>query len=229
MYARISCWGSNDISALMTNHIKQLYLAGELSLSQTRKIFYGSGELPFSPQLTHLTLALRQIDDSLAATVMKAMKDGKLPNLRRIELNECTINDCEWPEVPEFSFGDITQRCNILQMPKLLAKLTEVTIYFSRKTDIVIPDRLEKLSVLKLEDIGNHNIGQLKTILRKKRLPNLSELCLHVSIGTHEIKLSPTTARTWFGPNCEIRKTYIGWIRNINARHGDNKSEIEGA
>ena len=33
---------------------------------------------------------------------MKAEKSGKFPNLRRIELIDCVMNNCEWPKVPEF-------------------------------------------------------------------------------------------------------------------------------
>ena len=37
---------------------------------------------------------------------MKAVKEGKFPNLKIIELKHCTMNDCDWPEVPEF-LGDL--------------------------------------------------------------------------------------------------------------------------
>ena len=59
---------------------------------------------------------------------MKAVKGGKFPNLRRIEFNSCVLNDCEWPEIPEF-YCDLwnEEMSDLSQMQKLLLSLTEVS------------------------------------------------------------------------------------------------------
>ena len=56
-----------------------------------------SGEFP---QFTEFTAQNCHVDDS---DFLKAVKNGKFPNLKRIQLKNCTMSDCEWPEVSEFS------------------------------------------------------------------------------------------------------------------------------
>ena len=108
---------------------------------------------------------------------MKAVKEGKFPNLRRIELNECTMNDCEWPEAPEFScdLRDMTMS----QMQKLLLKLTELSVSNeSHDFDRLIPVRLENLSVLKVNFITITKLQSLNDVLKQGLVPNLSALTL---------------------------------------------------
>ena len=112
---------------------------------------------------------------------MKAVKEGNLPNLRRIELEYCKMNNCEWPAVPEFSCILKTAKMSDLsQIHKQLLKLTELTVpsafpelpYVHR----LIHVRLENLSVLNLEFIEDCEFQCLNDVLKQGFLPNLSEL-----------------------------------------------------
>ena len=179
--ARISESNYQDLKILMQKHIKQLHVSnsGQATLST-------SGEFPFCPQFTHFTAYGFHIDDSVPAAFIKAVKEGKLPNLRRIELNSCTMNDCEWPEVPEFfcEFWNVTMS-DSPQMQKLLLKLTELTVLENKEkpfhTDHLIPVWLEKLSVLNVEFKYTAGLQSLNDVLKQGALPNLSKLVINLS------------------------------------------------
>ena len=49
--------------------------------------------------------------------------------------------------------------------------------------DLVIPVRLENLTVLKLEDMRGRNLQQINNILKKGKVPNLTELDISGKIG----------------------------------------------
>ena len=146
----ISC-ESLDLSTLMTKHIKQLHCFGFDDHSPPS--LFVSGKFPHCPQLTHFILEGCNVDDSVPSALMKAVQQGKLPNLKRIELNFCKVSDCEWPSVPEFSF--ITDEMLDLK-------------------------QMQTLSVLMLELLGTHNLQKVNYILKKGNLPNLSQLSITV-------------------------------------------------
>ena len=157
----------------MTKHIKQLeYLGYDFDSASTLFI---SGKLPHCPQLTQIILEDCNVDDSVPSALTKAVHDGKLPNLKRIELFHCTVSNCEWPEVPEFSFKT-TWKFDLSHMQKLLSKLTDLDVYYPSDIDLVIPVRLENLTVLKLRDMRGRNLPQINNILKKRKVPNLTEL-----------------------------------------------------
>ena len=201
VYATVNCSGSNDLSPLMTKHIKQLHLDRRYMDSQAS--LFSSRKFPHCSQLTHFTITGCHIDDSVPSALTKAVHDGKLPNLKRIELFICTVSNCEWPEVPEFSFKT-TSKFDLSHMQKLLSKLTELAVYNLSNTDLVIPVRLENLSVLKLEGLTGHNLPQINNILKKGKLPNLSELFVSHLFKLQKLKGIQIRLDTFFhefGPN----------------------------
>ena len=114
---------------------------------------------------------------------MKAVKERKLPNLRRIELNRCTMSDCEWPEVPEFFYELKTLTVSDpSQIQKLLLKLTELTVREYKEKplhlDRLIHVPLEKLSVLKVKFRYTAGLQNLNNVLEQRTLPNLSKLVI---------------------------------------------------
>ena len=122
VYARVHSEHSQDLKTLVQKHIKELHV-----VSSSFATLSVSGEFPFCPHFTHFTAEVCQISDSVPEAFMKAVKEGKFPCLRRIELNDCTMNDCEWPEVPEFSWNSNTVKmCDSSQIHKPLLKLTRV-------------------------------------------------------------------------------------------------------
>ena len=175
------CENSQDIKILMQKHTKQLHLYQALP---GRPVTVStSGEFPFCPQFTHFTADGFHIDSSVSVAFLKAVKDGMLPNLRRIELHGCTMNDCEWPEVPEFSWKfNTVKMCDSSQMQKHLLKLTELTVWEGKKEplhiDRLIHVPLENLSVLKMKLHEVHDPQCLNNVLKQGFLPNLSELCV---------------------------------------------------
>ena len=192
MCATIYFKNCQDIKILMQKNIKELHVSnsGQATLST-------SGEFPFCPQFTHFTAYGFHIEDSVPAAFIKAVKEGKLPNLRRIELDCCTMNYCEWPEVPEFF-------CNVRtltmsdpsEMQKLLLKLTELTFREDEEKPLhinrLIPVHLENLSVLKL--ILNYTAGlqSLNDVLKQGNLPNLSKLVIdlcYADIDRYSVQL----------------------------------------
>ena len=90
-----------DLTPLMPKQIKELRLDGTSIRIQCT--LFASGDFPFCPKFTHFIAKGFHIDPSVPAAFMKAVKEETLPNLRRIEVNRCTVNNCQWPEVPEFS------------------------------------------------------------------------------------------------------------------------------
>ena len=165
----------HDLSTLIKTHTKYLRLWDESNPKLST-----SCKFSFCPQFTHFVVQGYNIDDSVPSAFNKAVKEGKFPNLRRIELYRCILNDrCEWPDVPEFSLN-INSSSNIPQMQKLILKLT-VLIFFPRPwgtLDInrLIPARAEKLSILRLGITHIHNLQCLNNLLKQGYLPNLSEL-----------------------------------------------------
>ena len=176
VYATVSCGVDCDLSTLMTKHIKQLNLLRNDGMESYSLV---TGKLPHFPQLTHIFLHRCRIDDSVPSALTKAIHDGKLPNLNRIDLFCCIVNDCEWPKVPEFSFHT-TGKFDLSHMQKLLSKLTELTVIKRLDIDLVIPVRLETLSVLKLYKIDSCYLQQINSILAKGKLPNLSKLSVTI-------------------------------------------------
>ena len=59
---------------------------------------------------------------------MKAVKEGKFPNLKRIVLHRCSLHDCEWPEVPEFYCDIRSVLSDTFRMQKMLLNLTKLTV-----------------------------------------------------------------------------------------------------
>ena len=164
---------SLDLSTLIQKHIKVLKISSE---SNDSLRLTASSEFPFCPHFTEFAAQSYHMDDSVPAAFMKAVKDGKFPNLKRIELDRCTLNDCEWPEVPEFCCDFPTETISdLLQMKKLLLNLTELT-YKTENIDHLIKVLLEKLSVLKLYDTNAYNLKCLNNVLKLAFLPNLSKL-----------------------------------------------------
>ena len=154
VYTRIIYRERLDSSRLIQKHTKQLHLVcvgfyeGEF-----RGTLLVSRGFPHCPQFTHFTAERCDIDNSVPAAFMKAVQDGKFPKLRRIDLDRCFLNDCEWPEVPEFSLKT-WENSDPSQIRKLVSKLTELTVHESVDLDRVITGRLKKLSVLKLRNPG---------------------------------------------------------------------------
>ena len=167
-----------DIKILMQKNIKELHVS-----NSDQATLSTSGEFPFCPQFTHFTAYGFHIDDSVPAAFIKAVKEGKLPNLRRIELNSCTMSDCDWPEVPEFfcEFWNVTMS-DSSQIQKLLLKLTELTVWEYKEKplhlDRLIPVHLENLSVLKLILKSTDGLQSLNNVLKQGALPNLSKLVI---------------------------------------------------
>ena len=155
-----------DLMPLVIKQIKQLRLFG-----LSKCTLYASGEFPYCPLFTHFSVYGYHIDDSVPAAFMKAVKDGKLPNLRRIELNKNILVDFEWPKVPEFSLH-IRKNYDISQIRTIISQLTELTLGNCSNISHVISDRLEKLTVL--GEATNHNLLKLNNTLRDVKLSTLS-------------------------------------------------------
>ena len=92
-------YGNYDLSKLLSKHIKELCLR-----TRGQSTLMTSGEISLCLIFTSLTLRGFEIDPSVPSALTKAVNDGKLPNIRRIELRELNKNDVNWPEVPEFSY-----------------------------------------------------------------------------------------------------------------------------
>ena len=163
-----------DMMTLMTKDIKQL----RLFTSVSGCTLFASGELPYCPLFTCFIAWHFCIDDSVPSAFMKAVKAGKFPHLRRIELNKCRINDCEWPDVPEFSMEMGKER----QTGKIISQLSKLTLDYCSDINLLISKRLEKLAVVKARNATHHNLLQLNDIVRDDKLPNLSTL--HVNTST---------------------------------------------
>ena len=88
-----------DLMPMMTNQIKEFRLYAEYS----KCTLFASAGVPFCPHFTHFIASGFRIDPPVPSAFMNAVKVGNLPNLRRIELRSCTLSNCEWPEVLEFS------------------------------------------------------------------------------------------------------------------------------
>ena len=175
----ILCEG--DLTLLMSKQIKELRLDGGLPPCS----LVASGKFPSCPHFTHF-IAKGHIDDSVPSAFVKAVKEGKFPSLRRIELYNCTMNDFEWPEVQEFCLKPNTT-FDTSRMQKLVLNLTELTL--DGLHDHRISTHLTKLSVLKIKKASEHNLSQLNDVLRQGKLPNLTELSINDSADEHKTKL----------------------------------------
>ena len=182
VYATVVSEHSLDLKTLVQKHIKQLSVESHFIQNGPQATLSVSGEFPFCPHFTHFTAKNYQICDSVPAAFMKAVKEGKFPNLRRIELICCTMNDYEWPEVPEFSCKLRTfTMSDLSQIQKLFLKLTELTVWEIRESlhlDRLFPVRLENLSVLHLSFHETAGLQSLDNVLKQGLLPNLSALTL---------------------------------------------------
>ena len=106
------------------------------------------------------------------------------------------MNDCEWPEVPEFSCELQTlTMSDHPQIQKLLLKLTELSVNSdSHDFDCLIHVRLENLSVLKLYFYQTAKLQILNDVLKQGYVPNLSELTLLgalIELGTFFREFDP--------------------------------------
>ena len=178
VHAEVDCHKSHDLSTLIAKHIKQLHFLWR-TIDSPDTLFV-SEELPDCPQLTHFTLENCHIDDSVPFSFVKAVQEGKLPNLKRIELIHCKGSDCRWPSVPEF-FLQARGKLDSSQMPKLLSKLTELTVDKLLDTDLVVPVQVENLTVLKLNDVDDQSLTQINNVIEKGKLPNVSKLFMAAS------------------------------------------------
>ena len=170
VFVSIKSYQSQDLSTLIQKHKNKLKLCSLLGNSTQRNLL-ASGEFPYCPELTHLAVEFYKIDDSAPFALMKAVKDGKFPNLRRIEFRRCVLRGCEWPEVPEFYLFFLNDTSGTFQIQKLLFEVTELTVNCistrllpKSHTDCLISVRLEKLSVLKLGFSEAHNLVCLNNI-----------------------------------------------------------------
>ena len=177
VYAEVNCRVDCDLSTLITMHIKQLHLLG--SYSHCRVTLLMAGKL--SNELTHLILKECHIDDSVPSTFVKAVENGDLPHLKRIELVDCEVSDSDWPEVPEFSFKT-WKELDLIQLQNVLSKLTELTVHKLSDINIFIPLPLENITICKLEDIDSCNVEEINNIFGKGKMPNLSEMYLSADL-----------------------------------------------
>ena len=145
---------------LLTPYIKQLHLIGDTGDSSGTRVLSASGDFPHCLQFTHFSARNFKIDDSVPCAFAKAVKDGKFPNLKRVELIECTLNDCEWPKVPEFAVkigAKIDKETlswtmsDTSQKEKIISQLSELTLSCCHDINHIISKRLERLAVLKLK------------------------------------------------------------------------------
>ena len=136
------------------------------------------------------------IDPSVPSALTKAVNDGKLPNLRHIELRLLQKNVPNWPEVHDFCYeaNDLTLYLpDVYDVQKLLSKLTCLTLEHSRSAykrlenvDRFFTQQLTKLSILKLIKIDIQCFSSLANVLKQDKLPNLSELFVSCSLSSKE-------------------------------------------
>ena len=198
--AEINCDQSCNLSTLIQKHVKKLHLRRNANANIHKVSLSASSEFPYCPQFTHFTAEHCIIDDSVPSAFMKAVTDGKFPNLRRIELINCVLNDCEWPEVPEF-YCDFQSKTmpDSSQVQKLFSNLTEVKFFGEHNTDCLVPFRLEKLSVLRLYRSNVRILNCLNDVLKQEFLPNLSQLS--VDVGRWRTSLEVKTFLRKLDPN----------------------------
>ena len=207
--AIIKCQQPCNLSTLIQKHVKKLHLCSNVGESIHKVSLSASSEFPYCPQFTHFTADLLHIDDSVPSAFMKAWKAGKFPNLRRIELYQCVLNDCEWPEVPEFSCHlELEKMPDSSQMQKLFWNLTEVSFCGFRNTDCLVPVRLEKLSVLRLTSPNAHILNCVNDVLKQEFLPNLSQLSVLDGLYTTSLQI-----KTFL---CELDPNSISKLKKLD-------------
>ena len=233
----------HDLSKLVQKHVRQLELVWYPNNPSDfyRETLSASGAFPYCPQFTHFTAQRFKIDDSVPDAFMKAMKDGKFPNLRRIELSHCIMNDCEWPEVPEFLF--VTGAICGAQKQNLLVNVTKLVNY---KIDPLVTTLLPKLSVLKVEVREMKNLQCLNDMLRQGHLPNLSELLveavreevttklthfLHEFDPNNTTKLEKFALQRFYGLSQKVLRNLSGTVSSFHLRELDmsNSDFITGS
>ena len=96
------------------------------------------------------------------------------------------MNDCEWPEVPEFYCDLPNTLSDSSQMQKLLLNPTEVEVRGERFIDCLTHVTLGKCSVLKLCQTYGHNLKYLNNVLKQGFVPNLSKLVVNGTVLENE-------------------------------------------
>ena len=186
---KITC-NECDLSTLV-QHTNQLHLVGlerQYPIPSISPIF-ASGEFPHCPQFTHFVAHRFQIDDSVPSTFLKAIRDGKFPELKRIEFKNCKVNDTvEWPEVPEFCLETGTN-CDTSQMQNLVLNVTELISPRPLNFDPVMSVKSEKLSVLQLGITAIYYLQCLNNILKQGNMPNLLELSVQRPKPKYKIEI----------------------------------------
>ena len=95
---------NRDLTTALSIPSHDLHFMGRLS--NFLNLLIASSELPHSPILTHLTIDGFYIDESVSSELRKAIQEGKLPNLRRVELIDCckdSLRNLDWPDEVEIS------------------------------------------------------------------------------------------------------------------------------
>ena len=187
-----------DIATVISKHIKKLHLKTDFGSTLT-----ASCEIPFCPFFTCLNVEGFHIDPSVPSVLTKAVNDGKLANLRCIEIYDLNNYALNWPEVPKFCYrADISTfpQPNQSDVQELLQKLSCLTLKskienynpflsnFLRK--ILFTQQITKLSKLRLIDTDKRCFLNLVEGLKQGKLPNLSELSVkgYVSFKDFEPK-----------------------------------------
>ena len=202
---RITSGGDLDLGTLIQKQKNHL----DLVSCDSNGTLFAFGGFPLCPHFSHFSALGFCIDESVPQAFMKAVKEGKLPNLQRIQLNDCVLSDLdlrytstsEWPEIAEFSF-ETRGKWNLVR--KLVLKLTELAVYESSGESLhinhVISTRLENLSALRLGLRDTHNLQCLSEMLKQGKFSNLSELHVENSSEDNIIELDkflekPTTVK----------------------------------
>ena len=86
-----------DITNLLPKYVKKLHIIND---NHNLAFLAASGEFPTCPRLTSLTIVRYNIDDSVPSRLRRAIHEGKLPSLKRVELiSFCERSSClDWPD-----------------------------------------------------------------------------------------------------------------------------------
>ena len=92
-----------DVTKLLTKDIKELYKYIKylrVKYSGRKVILKASGKLPRCPTFRSLRLEEHHIDRSVPSAFKEALQEGKLPNFRRVDLENCCgfASPDDWPE-----------------------------------------------------------------------------------------------------------------------------------
>ena len=166
-----------DISRIVPEQVKELSLQGN---RRGRCVLIAAEDFPPRPTLTCMTLGHFQIDTSASLALRKAVADGKLPELRRIHLTHCTMNDSDWPEVQEFCFqaDDIPRKSRVQQPLGFSLGALRSTSSDLGETDYQLRKLFRLFSIVNLFRMAPVHVSNLVNVLRQGQMPNLSELCI---------------------------------------------------